>query len=69
MPIVAVINQKGGAGKSTISVHLARWLYQQQESVLVVDADAQCSSSRWLDRLEQEIPCQVLQAPDALLDE
>jgi chromosome partitioning protein len=69
MPIVAVINQKGGAGKSTISVHLARWLYQQQESVLVVDADAQCSSSKWLDRLEQEIPCQVLQAPDALLDE
>ncbi len=68
MPTVAVINQKGGAGKSTIAVHLARWLCKKRESVLVVDADAQCSSSKWLDRLEQEIPCQVLQSPDALLD-
>ncbi len=69
MPIVAIINQKGGAGKSTIAVHLARWLYKQEESVLVVDADAQCSSSKWLERLEQDIPYKILQAPDALLDE
>lgn len=69
MPIIAVINQKGGAGKSTIAVHLARWLHQQGEAVLVVDADAQCSSSKWLARLEHDIPCQILQAPDALLDE
>lgn len=69
MPIVAIINQKGGAGKSTIAVHLARWLQKQGESVLVVDADAQCSSSKWLERLGQEIPYQILQAPDALLDE
>lgn len=69
MPIVAVINQKGGAGKSTVSVNLARWLQKRKKSVLVVDADAQCSSSKWLERLEQNIPCQVLQAPDSLLDE
>lgn len=69
MPIVAIINQKGGAGKSTIAVHLARWLQKQKESVLLVDADAQCSSSKWLARLEQDIPYRVLQAPDELLDE
>ncbi|MCY7275795.1 MAG: AAA family ATPase [Phormidesmis sp. CAN_BIN44] len=69
MPIVAVINQKGGAGKSTVAVHLARWLQRQKESVLVVDADAQCSSSKWLSRLEQDIACKVIQAPDALLEE
>ncbi|HEY9876824.1 MAG TPA: ParA family partition ATPase [Leptolyngbyaceae cyanobacterium] len=69
MPIVAVVNQKGGAGKSTVSVHLARWLHQRSESVLVVDSDAQQSSSKWLSRLEKEIPCQVIQDPDALLDE
>lgn len=69
MPIVAIINQKGGAGKSTIAVHLARWLQKQKESVLVVDADAQCSSSKWLERLEQDIPYEILQAPDVLLDE
>lgn len=69
MPIIAIINQKGGAGKSTVSVHLARWLQKQGKSVLLVDADAQCSSSKWLKRLEQVIPCQIIQAPDALLDE
>lgn len=69
MPIIAVINQKGGAGKSTISVHLARWLQKQDKSVLLVDADAQCSSSKWLKRLEQVIPCQIIQVPDVLLDE
>ncbi|MDF5733304.1 MAG: ParA family protein, partial [Rhizonema sp. PD38] len=42
MPSIAVINQKGGAGKSTIAVHLARWLQKQNKSVLLVDADAQC---------------------------
>ncbi len=69
MSIVAIINQKGGAGKSTIAVHLARWLQKQKASVLLVDADAQCSSSKWLARLEQDIPYQILQAPDELLDE
>ncbi|MDZ8264522.1 AAA family ATPase [Nostoc sp. ChiQUE01b] len=69
MPIIAVINQKGGAGKSTVAVHLARWLQKQRKTVLVVDADAQCSSSKWLARLENDIYCQIIQVPDALLDE
>jgi chromosome partitioning protein len=69
MPIVAIINQKGGAGKSTIAVHLVRWLQKQKASVLLVDADAQCSSSKWLARLEQNISYQILQDPDELLDE
>lgn len=69
MPIVAVVNQKGGAGKSTVSVHLARWLCKRKQSVVVVDADAQQSSSKWFSRLEQDIPCQVVQSPDELLDE
>ncbi|GAQ00154.1 AAA family ATPase [Leptolyngbya sp. NIES-2104] len=69
MPIVAIINQKGGAGKSTIAVHLTRWLQKQKKSVVVADADAQCSSSKWLLRLEQDVPCEIIQAPDTLLDE
>jgi chromosome partitioning protein len=69
MPIVAVVNQKGGAGKSTVSVHLARWLLKRKQSVVVVDADAQQSSSKWLSRLEQDISCKVVQNSDELLDE
>ena len=63
MPVIAVVNQKGGAGKSTISVHLARWLLNRKQTVVVVDADAQQSSSKWLDRMEVDIPCQVVQNP------
>lgn len=69
MPTIAVVNQKGGAGKSTIAVHLARWLQRQKESVLVVDADGQRTSSIWLESLDYEIPFQVLQDPDELLDQ
>ena len=69
MPTIAVVNQKGGAGKSTIAVHLARWLQRQKKSLLLVDADGQRSSSIWLESLENEIPFQVLQNPDELLEQ
>lgn len=69
MPIAAIVNQKGGAGKSTVAVHLARWLHKRKQPVVVVDADAQQSSSKWFARLEQGVPCQVVQNPDELLDE
>lgn len=69
MPTIAVVNQKGGAGKSTIVVHLARWLQRQKKSILLVDADGQRTSSIWLESLEYEIPFQVLQDPDELLDQ
>lgn len=69
MPTIAVVNQKGGAGKSTIAVHLARWLQRQKKSLLLVDADGQRTSSIWLESLENEIPFQVLQNPDELLDQ
>jgi chromosome partitioning protein len=69
MPIIAVVNQKGGAGKSTIAVHLARWLQRQKQSILFVDADGQRTSSIWLESLEHEIPFRILQNPDELLDQ
>lgn len=69
MPTIIVVNQKGGAGKSTISVHLARWLQRQKKALLVVDADGQRTSSIWLESLEYEIPFQVLQDPNELLEQ
>jgi len=68
-PIVAFVNQKGGCAKSTTAVHYAHWLVQQGKQVLIVDADAQRSSSQWCTRMEPSIATQVLQTPDDLLDQ
>jgi chromosome partitioning protein len=64
--IVAIVNQKGGAGKTTTAVHLAYWL-SQRGTVLVIDADAQQSSATWLEDLN--LPCQILNEPDELFDQ
>lgn len=69
MSVIGVINQKGGAGKSTIAVHLAHSLALNGGSVLVVDADAQQSSSKWLSRLNYSIEAKIINDPDELLDE
>lgn len=45
--IIAVVNQKGGSGKTTISMQLAGTLGRQGNRVLVVDADAQGTATRW----------------------
>jgi chromosome partitioning protein len=45
--IIAVVNQKGGAGKTTVAMQLAGTLGRRGLKILVVDADPQATSSRW----------------------
>jgi chromosome partitioning protein len=68
MSVIAVINQKGGSGKSTTAIHLACWLRNQGKPLLLVDADAQQSSSHWMQGMEKPISCLVMQSPDDLLE-
>lgn len=68
MAVIAFVNQKGGCAKSTTSVHFAYWLAQKKYKILLVDADAQRSSSIWLESLEEKIPSEVVQTPDDLLE-
>jgi chromosome partitioning protein len=68
MSVIALVNQKGGCAKSTTAVHLAYWLFQKQRATLLVDADAQRSSSIWLESMEDPIPCEVSQTPEELLE-
>ena len=45
--IIAVLNQKGGAGKSTLATNLARALQLRDRRVLIADADPQQSTVQW----------------------
>ena len=45
--IIGVLNQKGGVGKTTISVNLAHALALMGHRVLLVDADPQGSALAW----------------------
>lgn len=45
--IIGILNQKGGAGKTTISINLARALQRDGQKVLIVDSDPQGSARDW----------------------
>lgn len=45
--ICAFVNQKGGVGKSTLSVHLADAIARRGRRVLLIDADPQMTVTRW----------------------
>lgn len=47
MPIVAILNQKGGVGKTTMAVNLARALQSKHQNILLIDSDTQGSARDW----------------------
>lgn len=56
MPVIAVINRKGGSGKSTMATHLAAWLARQGVAVMLGDVDRQQSTRAWLKRRDPTLP-------------
>lgn len=67
--IITVCNLKGGTSKTTSAAFLAHALAEQGLRVLVIDADPQCSISRWAELAEWAIPVRGmahgrLHAPD-----
>jgi chromosome partitioning protein len=64
--ITAIINQKGGVGKSCTAVHLAYWFKARGESVVLIDSDTQASSSQWVKSLD--LPAIVQSDPNELAE-
>lgn len=50
MKVLAVLSEKGGAGKTTVSVHLAVAAQLSGLTTAIIDLDPQASSADWCDR-------------------
>ncbi len=48
--IISILNQKGGVGKTTLAVNLARAYVLHSKRTLLVDSDPQGSAQRWHER-------------------
>ena len=54
MPIISILNQKGGPGKSTITVNLAVAFALDDKKVLIIDTDTQGSTINWYGEREKK---------------
>lgn len=63
MQVISVLNQKGGVGKTTLSVNLASALKAMGRKVLLVDADPQGSSLDWAAAREADPLFSVVSCP------
>lgn len=58
--VIAVINQKGGTGKTTLTMNLAAGLSRRADTV-VIDLDPQGSSRQWATMGSQPFPATIKQ--------
>jgi len=62
MPTIAIISQKGGAGKTTLAIHLAAVAQEAGQVSLIVDTDPQATASQWA-AWRQDAPPEVIDSP------
>ncbi|WP_455366628.1 ParA family partition ATPase [Kaarinaea lacus] len=61
MPVIAVVGNKGGAGKTTLSINIASGMHRRFPTVLL-DADPQQSSFQWREIAERDDLVEVVDA-------
>lgn len=62
MKTIAVISQKGGAGKTTLAIHLAAVAQEAGRLALIIDTDPQATASQWA-AWRQDAPPEVIDSP------
>ncbi|MGD2118555.1 MAG: ParA family partition ATPase [Chromatiales bacterium] len=63
MPVIAIVGNKGGAGKTTLTINLSAMLSHDHD-VVILDADPQRSSLQWRDIAEIHPSLAVIEATD-----
>lgn len=56
MKIITMLAQKGGTGKTTLSIHLATVAAGKNRKVVIADTDPQSSAMVWRQRRGQDLP-------------
>ena len=67
--IIALVNSKGGVGKSTLAGNLVGWLHEHGRSVILADCDTQSSSSEWIREALPQVQVVRFSNADEVLDE
>ena len=63
MTTIAILSQKGGAGKTTLAINLAGAAEAAGHQVVIIDLDPQASAKAWYDRRGKEHPVVISSQP------
>ena len=67
MPVIALVGNKGGAGKTTLCINLAR-AFAERDTTVVLDADPQQSSYNWHAISDRSSSFAVVPASEQVID-
>lgn len=68
MEIISVVSQKGGCGKTTMTVGLAVEAVRSGKHVAIIDLDPQASAANWGDRRGDDVPPTVVSCQASRLE-
>lgn len=66
VPVIAIVSQKGGSGKTTIALHLAASAVHAKQRACVIDTDPQATAAAWGDWRGDFLPVVVTSPPARL---